>query len=160
MNTIYYIYVICLTFFNIYICVYIQSKCRFSQSSFRVGYLMCNLIVGASKWGQITRHCRMETTRTPSRTPWLFQIESTHGLAVKNFVVSYSVIDLILNHTFCSQYVVSIMKHLHIRLDARRPLKQTRPIRRKARRKLLVHPTWVSSSHVNPHVNPHITGVN
>ena len=34
-----------------------------------------------------------------------------------------SVIDLILNHTFCSQYVVSIMKHLHIRLDARRPLK-------------------------------------
>ena len=52
-----------------YIYIYIQSKCRFSQSSFRVGYLMCNLIVGASKWGQITRHCRMET-RTPSRTPW------------------------------------------------------------------------------------------
>lgn len=29
--------------------------------------------------------------------------------------VIYNVIDLILNHTFCSQYVVSIMKHLHIR---------------------------------------------
>ena len=143
-----YIY-ICLTFFNIYIYryIYIYICIHTVQVSF--------FPVQFPSW---LSHVQLDC--------WRFEVGSDHKAlpdgdknTVKNTMVVpnrvnkriggeefCSVIDLILNHTFCSQYVVSIMKHLHIRLDARRPLKQTRPVRRKARRKLVVHPTWVSSS--------------
>ena len=135
-----YIYIICLTCFNIYIYTYSPSVVFPSPVS--------ELVISCATWLLALR----SGVRSQDTAGWRQEHRQEHHgfpnrvnkrIGGEEFC---SVIDLILNHTFCSQYVVSIMKHLHIRLDARRPLKQTRPIRRKARRKLLVHPAWVSSS--------------